>query len=191
MNVDVVRLLMFVVVICRCTEWLNRMVKSKALAIIQHGGLHDVAIILQPIVCFIPLLFSTTASASASTVPVLYSNSLQSLSDDEKIRLAETSSPLMIMFHSSASSPIIRAPESATLSSRTNFLDDSRLISLIESCCRCCCSIVSNALEQAISSNVAVRTWNHAAAVHSCITLTRYNGLDVHIISDCASVIGE
>ncbi len=171
------------------------MVKSKALAIIQHGGLHDVAIILQPIVCFIPLLFSRTASASASTsastVPVLYSNSLQSLSDDEKIRLAETSSPLMIMFHSSASSPLIRAPESATPSSRTNFLDDSRLISLIESCCRRCCSIVSNALEQAISSNVAVRTWNHAAAVHSCITLTRYNGLDVHIISDCASVIGE
>jgi hypothetical protein len=170
------------------------MVKSKALAIIQNGGLQDVASILQSIVCITPLLFGTSASASASarTVPVSHSlgKSLQSLSDDEKIRLAESSSPLMIMFHSAASYLLISAPASTTPSSCTHFLDDALLISLMQSCCRCCCSVVSSALEQAIISNVAVRTWNHSAAVHSCITLTLYNDLDARIISDCASVIG-
>jgi hypothetical protein len=167
----------------RCTAWLGRLVNSKALAIIQHGGLEDVARTLQPIAHFIPYLIASSASlssAAATSEMQSSTNALQSLSDDAKLQIFRTKARFMIMFHSSASPP----PESS-------YADDASIISLIKSCCLSCCRVTSRALEIAIASKVAVRTWNHASAVQLCIALLSTSNTDADVTSACAAVIGE
>jgi hypothetical protein len=159
-------------------------VNSKALAIIQHGGLDDVARTLQPIVRIIPYLIASSSSSSSAAATAVQSSpgivALQSLSDSTKLHIFQTNARLMIMFHSSASPP-----------STSSFADDATIISLIKSCCLCCCCVVSRALEAAIAAGVAVRTWNHASAAQLCIELLGRNDIDVDVASACAAVVGE
>ena len=162
------------------------MVNSKALAIIQRGGLEDVARTLQPLVHFIPYLIASSASLSSAAATEATSgmqssaNALQSLSDDTKLQIFQTKARFMIMFHSSASPP-----------SASSYADDASIISLIKSCCLSCCRVTSRTLEIAIASKVAVRTWNHASAVQLCIALLSNSDMDADVTSACAAVIGE
>lgn len=199
---DVVLVINIHIFALRCTSWLACLVHSKALAIIQQGGLNDVALTLEPIARMIPFIVASSSSSSSPLLsPATYSNHLHHLSDDEKLLISESHSPIMIIFHSLASppppppQPLHPSNHSHTSHLPTSplpaFSDNSHLISLMLSCCRCCCSIISTALESAISSDAAVMTWHHEAAARLCVRLVAHTGVEPDVTSACVAVIGK
>lgn len=167
--------------------------------IIQHNGLDTVGLVLRDIMHVIPLLTSSNSYLSSSASQSEYLSNithLQSMSDDEKLRLAECDSPIMILFHSTSSAlsqtpPIpSNASEPADSATPVISIDDSSFTAIIQSCSRCCCNIMSQALLTAIASEAPVNTWGHAAAVRLCLQLATYTGIENTVMSACISVVG-
>ena len=170
----------------RCTLWLAQIVNSKALSVIQHGGLDDVARTLQTVVPVVTRIPAASQSPSASSFQVC---GLYHLSDDEKMQIAESQAPVCVLFHSAASPPRVTHLE---LSSPPTPRDDNSVfLDLLQSCCRSCCRMLSSALDQAIAAATVQSTWNHSAAARLCLNMACCTSIDHNVLSSSVAVIGE
>jgi hypothetical protein len=169
----------------RCTLWLGQIVNSKALSVIQHGGLDDVARTLQTVVFIVTRFPAASQSPSASS---LQACGLYHLSDDEKMQIAESQAPVCVLFHSAASPPLVTHLE---LSSPPTRDDNSVFLDLLQSCCRSCCRMLSSALDQAIAAAAVPSTWNHSAAARLCLNIACSTRIDNNVLSSSVAVIGE
>ena len=180
--------------------WLGRMVGTRALAIIQviiivsqflgcssiselprthiplnltllqNSGLVDIARTLQTVTRVVTLLSATP-------------DGIGGLSESRKMQLARGDIPLMIMFIAAASPPAPRDKQRA-------WSDDEDMMTLMNTCCRCCVQTVSSALEHAIRSELVVRSWYHASAAQQCIQLSHCAAIDDELISASIAVTG-
>jgi hypothetical protein len=171
--------------------WLEHIVDSQPVPVIQHAALHDLALSLEPFIRFLPYTYTAqSSSASLSSLGALPAHgiSVHSLSDTSKIRLAESVACIMAIFHSTASPPSRTAPSRPQCQVRWS--DDEDIVQLIRSWFCCCSRILAAALEHAIRSEIPVRTWNHSAAARLCAVLVFQDDVDISFKSACFAVVG-